>query len=525
METLTKIQEWVEDPEGRRIFWLRGMAGTGKSTISRTFAAASHDRIRLVTGEPLPSNLCLGASFFFNQYEPTRNNAKRFFTTLAWSLVRALPSLKTLVCDAIDKNPRIGDELPENQWKDLILQPILTLETQVLSPLTLVVVIDALDECKPDSDLNLILQLMSRVKDLQIIKIRLFLTSRPEAHIRRYFRRISSDLIHEAVLNKVTVSDFGSNAQNDITRFLTHELLAIQQTNQITEDWPGPKNLQMLATKADGLFIYAATVCRFLNGPNLTRSRLDLRLKMIFDNKVTGDSPQKNLDEIYTSILRFSVLGDAVEEEKDQISSLFKKVVGSIIVLFEPLSPKCLSVMVNTPPSIVEETLTGLHSVLAVPEKSNDTVHLLHLSFRDFLIDEKRCFDGNFCISEATAHRLLFQRSMEVMSAMLQFDICSLRDPATSMTDVEQSQTNQNIPVHLQYACRYWIYHLQHSDVRPKDDGEVHQFLQIHLLHWLEALSLLGKMHEGVRIILVLFDYLATLPVRDFRLSILCYHS
>lgn len=512
VEILNRIQEWIEDPDGRQIFWLRGMAGTGKSTISRTFAAASYNRTRLVTGEPLSGNLCLGASFFFNQYQPLRNNSKRLFTTLAWSMAGVIPSLKALVCDAIDKNPRIGDELPENQWKHLIFQPLLELEDQILCPLTLIVVIDALDECKPESDLSLILQLLSRVKDLQTIKIRFFLTSRPEAHIRSCFRGVS-DLIHEAVLNKVTVSDLGENAPNDITRFLTHELAAIQQKNQIAEDWPGQANFQKLLIKADGLFIYAATACRFLDGPNLTRSRLDLRLRMIFDNKVTGDSPQKNLDAIYTSILQFSVLGDAIEEEKAEIASLFKQVVGSIVVLFEPLSPQCLSALVGTPLSSVEETLTGLHSVLAVPEKSNDTVHLLHLSFRDFLIDNKRCLDDDFCISEATAHETLFQRSIDIMSTMLRHDIGCLQDPATELSSVEQSQISQHIPIHLQYACCYWMHHLQHSGVQPTDNGRVHQFLQIHLLHWLEAVSLLGKTDEGVRAILVLSEYLATLPV------------
>lgn len=409
VEILTKIQKWVEDPDGQQIFWLRGMAGTGKSTISRTFATASHDRTRLVIGEPLPNNLCLGASFFFNQNGPLRNNAKRLFTTLAWSLATVIPSLKALICDAIDRNPKIGDELPENQWRHLIFQPLLQLETRILCPLTLVIVIDALDVCKPDSDLSLILQLISHVKDLQTIKIRFFLTSRPEAHIRSCFRRLSPDLILEAVLNKVTISDLGGNVQNDITRFLAHELAIIQQKNQIVEDWPGQTNLHNLATKADGLFIYAATACRFLDGPSLTRSRLDLRLKMIFDNKVTGDSPQKNLDAIYTSILQFSVLGDAIEEEKAEISGLFKHVVGSIVVLFEPLSPQYLSALVDTPLSSVEETLKDLHSVLAVPKKNNETVQLLHLSFRDFLIDNQRCLDDNFCISKATAHETLWK--------------------------------------------------------------------------------------------------------------------
>lgn len=514
MDILTKIQDWMEDPDGRHIFWLRGMAGTGKSTISRTFAASSHSRTRLVTGEPLPSNLCLGASFFFNQYEPLRNNAKRLFTTLAWSLAEAIPSLKAIVCDAINNNPRIGDELPENQWKCLIFQPLLELGTRILCPITLVIVIDALDECKPDSDLSLIVKLMSRVKDLHTINIRFFLTSRPEAHIRSCFRGLSPNLIYETVLNKVTVSNWAGNVQNDITLFLTHELATIQQKNQIAEDWPGQTNIHKLAIKADGLFIYAATACRFLDGPSLTRSRLDMRLKMIFDNKVTGDSPQKNLDAIYTSILQFSVLGDAIEEEKTEISSLFKQIVGSIVVLFEPLSPQSLATLVDTSLSSVEETLKSLHSVLAVPEKSSETVQLLHLSFRDFLIDNQRCLDDNFCISEATAHETIFQNSVKVMSTMLRHDLCGLHSPAMELFDIERSQISQHIPTHLQYACRYWVRHLQHSGVQPIDNDEVHQFLRTHLLHWLEALSLLGKMDEGVREILVLSEYLATLPVR-----------
>lgn len=32
------IDQWTADPQGKRIFWLRGMAGTGKSAIARTLA-------------------------------------------------------------------------------------------------------------------------------------------------------------------------------------------------------------------------------------------------------------------------------------------------------------------------------------------------------------------------------------------------------------------------------------------------------------------------------------------------------
>lgn len=57
VELLQQIAEWAHDPGAEAVFWLNGMAGTGKSTISRTvahaFAGAGH----------------LGASFFFKRGE------------------------------------------------------------------------------------------------------------------------------------------------------------------------------------------------------------------------------------------------------------------------------------------------------------------------------------------------------------------------------------------------------------------------------------------------------------------------
>ncbi|EJT68941.1 hypothetical protein GGTG_13529 [Gaeumannomyces tritici R3-111a-1] len=41
VDLLADIHKWIEDPNAKCIFWLRGMAGTGKSTISRTARATA----------------------------------------------------------------------------------------------------------------------------------------------------------------------------------------------------------------------------------------------------------------------------------------------------------------------------------------------------------------------------------------------------------------------------------------------------------------------------------------------------
>jgi hypothetical protein len=124
------------------------MAGTGKSTIARTVAASFHDRQRLTDKRPLANEICLGASFFFNQIDSDRKNSRKLFTTLARHLVEVLPALKDHICAAITEQGNIGRLSLSSQWKHLIFQPLMMLEKYFLSPLTLILVIDALDECE-----------------------------------------------------------------------------------------------------------------------------------------------------------------------------------------------------------------------------------------------------------------------------------------------------------------------------------------------------------------------------------------
>jgi hypothetical protein len=96
------------------------------------------------------------------------------------------------------------------------------------------------------------------------------------------------------------------------------------------------------------------------------------------------------------------------------------------------------------------------------------------------------------------------------MSKSLKQDICGQEAPGTLVADIESSQIEGSLSPSVQYACLYWIQHLQKSNAQIYDNDQFHQFLQVHLLHWLEALGWIGKTSEGI---FGIFSLEALIPV------------
>jgi hypothetical protein len=84
------------------------------------------------------------------------------------------------------------------------------------------------------------------------------------------------------------------------------------------------------------------------------------------------------------------------------------------------------------------------------------------------------------------------------MSQTLKKDICEMHTPGSQASQVKSSWIEKCLPAEVQYACLYWVQHLQRSGSQILDGEEAHQFLQAHLLHWLKALGWIGKALEGI---------------------------
>ncbi|KAL4813852.1 hypothetical protein BDW67DRAFT_101372 [Aspergillus spinulosporus] len=97
-ELLDDVQKWAVSPEGKCMFWLNGLAGTGKSTISRTIAKSFQQKQQGL----------LGASFFFKRGEGDHGNATRLFPTLMKQLLTKIPELRATIIQVIRGNPGIS---------------------------------------------------------------------------------------------------------------------------------------------------------------------------------------------------------------------------------------------------------------------------------------------------------------------------------------------------------------------------------------------------------------------------------
>ncbi|KAI1593030.1 WD40 repeat [Pyrenophora tritici-repentis] len=476
-ELLDEITTWANNKDGKSIFWLSGMAGTGKSTIARTVAQLFANRGQL------------GASFFFKKGERERGNASRFFTTIATDLVACEPGMLPGIRRTLDEDSTISHKALKDQFEKLILQPLLGLKRARSRALARVVVIDALDECEREADIRAILQLLAQAKDVRPVPLRIVVTSRPELHIRLGFREMQNSTYQDLVLHEVP----RITIEHDIRLFLEHELGVIQKERKLASDWPAKQQIIALVELAVPLFIYAATVCRYVGSKGSSPAAfLD---KVLQYQKATFSQ----LDRTYLPVLD-QLLSEQEEDEKETWLQAFREVVGSVVVLESPLSAVSLARLLQVPQEEIQCRLDSLHSVLSVPDSEDAPVRLLHLSFREFLVDPQKKGKSLFWVDEESTHSKLAFRCLELMSGPsgLHQDMCSLPGPGTLRSEIEEGRIISSLSPDLQYACRYWVDHLKQSQQEIVDRDTTHLFLLQHLLHWLEAMSLVRELSRCV---------------------------
>lgn len=481
VELLDEINEWAKDLNTKSIFWLNGMAGTGKSTISRTLSRSFHELGHL------------GASFFFKRGEGDRGNALKLFTTMARQLAMRHPDLAIEIKKAIVADSAIGNKALRQQFQHLILEPVRTVTSNARVYKPIILLIDALDESDRDDDIKVIISLLSLLRGTVL---RTFITSRPELPIRLGFSSIKEEY-RDIVLHEVPPPTM----ERDLRLYLSYQLKSIRaeynalvqddEGDKLIQEWPGGPDLEKLVQMAIPLFIFAATVCRFLGDRRCGHPDELLREVLRFQTR----SQESKLDMTYLPVLN-RLVKDLSDKDRHRLVEQFKTIVGCIVVLESPLSTDALAKILDIPKRSITSLLSMLHSVLGVPQSTMSPVRLLHLSFRDFLLDsEKR--GSEFWVDAIQTHNNIATNCLRVMNNFLREDMCGLRLSGMEDSIIHHDEVGTYIPSEVQYACLYWVSHLQSGADHVDHLDCVLDFLQSHFLHWVEALSIMRRARDS----------------------------
>ncbi|KAJ6032534.1 WD40-repeat-containing domain protein [Penicillium herquei] len=488
-DPLRDIYQWADSPSSKGIFWLNGMAGTGKSTISRTVSQSFKE-----TG-------CLGATFFFKKGEVDRQSAAKFFPTIVHQLIYREPRLVPYVQSAIQSDPDLATKSLMSQFESLLLYPLVQLNKEISVQdselLSLVIIIDALDECQSQNDVRALLQLLPRLimpsKEARLIKI--FITSRPELPIRAGFTRISGEQHQDLMLHEVSEAAL----THDISLFIRHKLKLVQSDNpSLPDDWPGDEIVTQLVKRSVPLFIFASTVCRFVADDAWDPEE---RLNQLLSTFKSGNSESSILLDVYRPVLD-SLIAQRPARDQALIIAEFREIIGTIALLARPLPAQCLANMLQISIGTVNARIKSLHSVLHIPEDQDQPVRMLHLSFREFLLESEPDHENPFRIDGESIHSKLFTQCIRVMidpATGLRRNICSLAHDGTLRSEVEPDLIGRSISKELSYACQFWPYHFRKAKHQLTDDHKAFGFLRTHLLFWLEAMGIMGSMDQVVR--------------------------
>ena len=395
IDDITAWTARANQSQQHRLLWMHGPAGVGKSAIAKSCAKKTAEEGRL------------GASFFFSRTQHV-DDPLRFFTTIAHQLTMEIDEYRKALDPRIQRNPALLTKGIDAQFRELIIEPFLELAGRGMAVQDKTVIIDGLDECNGDSEQSKIMELVAKSVKEHGDKIPLLWAffSRPESHIAHEF----SPYLDSGLLFKVELPVSESN-DGDIKRYFHDKLRPLAYVNTM---WPSEDTLDILVLMVAGLWIYAATLVKFIMDPDLFpeqqlglvlkfHSQQEKRIQSNTKSSVTGE-----LDAFYQMIMsrisheHLPIVQQALlihhtnpkTSDDDDISMIIRSRNRSEIQLY------VLANIVGHTVVSLKHALSKLYSVLTfIPGRERNwgepflgsvCISFYHASFMEFLLNKTR---------------------------------------------------------------------------------------------------------------------------------------
>jgi hypothetical protein len=366
VEILKNLKAWALNVHSRKVYWLMGMAGTGKSTISQSFC------------EILDGMNLLSASFFCSRTSVKTSNPSFIIPSIAYALVRGSPVIKCEVIKAIKDEPKLAEptyQRREHQFRKLVCDPVQNSICEENQMHDKVIIINTLNEC-PD---------MGFVSSL----IQLILKFASNLPLKFLFASHDRDLTHNTFFSDPNLSTMfqlhkveKDIVEDDIRKYVFASLIRIHHKNLGHEGDRRPSEADVceLVHDSDRLFIYASTtICFISDGSSLYKSRLKDIIKQ--ESKLHTSA----IDNIYGYILFHA----CQSKELHEIAQM-RDLTLVIIFLQNPLTLHGIASLLMMDEDKILAYLSPLKSVIHIPTNDKAAVAPFHASFLDFVTSPVR---------------------------------------------------------------------------------------------------------------------------------------
>jgi hypothetical protein len=471
---LNNIVEWALRPSSpgpesqpsvsESVYWLYGIPGVGKTSVAHSLCARLHEKRRL------------GGSFFCRRDDLNLSNPSYVLPTLICKLAGTWRPFKKVIAERL----RDDEHLNRNSAGYTLFSKLVdSLKTS--PPNTLVLVIDALDECGDSQGRNLILtgllNVCSRINWLKVI-----ITSRQEQDIEASFKRLEHTCRY---LSKDLKED--DKTEDDIRLYVQDKFSSIAQKRHLEKDWPGEARTEGTVSRSGGLFIFVDTLWRLLKDDLDPDERLTQALSSTSKDALTS------LYDLYSS---------AIESRIGKNKKIFRTAMEIVVTVgqYRPLCDESVAQLAGLSRNVITALVDELSSLLYRDTIVNGGIRVRHLSIIDFLTGMECTPELRVDIEQA--NRSVGISCVGIMTRELRFNICELESSLVANEDIKdmKDRIDQRISDALQYSCIYWSNHLCHN--MDTQDPDVYRALDrlvdtSKLLYWIEVLSLMGKVPVG----------------------------
>ncbi|KAF7796245.1 hypothetical protein EIP86_007419 [Pleurotus ostreatoroseus] len=481
-ELRLRIMNWVGDSTDGcpSLFWLRGMAGSGKTTVANTIAEAVDTSGHLLS------------CFFCKRDDAARSRPERLLPTLSWRFAQQHEPYRTILSKVLRTRAGVAYANVTTQFEELF--------KRILPDIAIpsgkqyhVVVVDALNECGSSREQRQLAKaLLALSRATRWIKI--LVTSQDAFGIGDVFEQ-STDCTAYDLSEERGVDD-------DIRHYIldwTDKVYSERQLRITLSD----EDVGQLVIRAQGLFIWCNTLFKYVE------PRLDPR--MALQPYLSHAEKSESWGQLYQ--LYDQILHDAWGNQED--ASVMRTVLGIVKAAADnrPLSAKAIAIFLPGREDQQEwneghvlNIVGKLRAVLYIDHSMNAAIRAYHASFYEYIRERTSTLSSGWERTEAI-HRHMLRKCVQVLGSELRFNICDIETPVfnKNIPDLARRISN-HMSEALQYSSLFWFTHLPSEGPSTRSetaaDNIAEKILEllssIRLLFWLETLSLQGSVRQSL---------------------------